>query len=87
MEHGGRLAEARIVNQYHSQCETPRVIRGFSCARTASRTGRPAGDLTLLAERKGVDGAPGSVCRKRGISLAKDCFRRMVCEGEAVGWR
>jgi uncharacterized protein YbjQ (UPF0145 family) len=43
-------------------------------------------DLTLQAGRKGANAVAGVVCRKRGISLAKNCISRIVCEGDAVGW-
>jgi hypothetical protein len=40
--------------------------------------------LVVEAARRGADAVWGTVCRKRGLSIASGCMSRIVCEGDAV---
>ena len=44
-------------------------------------------DLLLNAAHRGADGVAHITCKRKGLSLTANCFRRMVCEGDAIGWR
>jgi len=43
-------------------------------------------ELRLQAGQRGADAVTNVACRKKGISLAKGCLSRIVCEGDAITW-
>jgi len=64
-------------------------VVGWSCARQAGTSPSQEdaiADLKLKAARVGADALVFVACQEKGVSLSKNCWRRVECRGDAIRW-
>jgi hypothetical protein len=81
------VSDAELLGRPHRLLAHVRgeaCLPGLETAESSEEEARK--ELALKASRRGADAVAHPVCRKRGASLL-GCLARIVCEGDAVGWR